>query len=151
MRKLTPDDVRGKFDAIPIDGATGCKLWTGFRNPSGYGMVRYAGHVRLAHRVAWTLEYGVAPDGLHVCHSCDTPACVNVAHLWVGLDRDNSNDKVGKGRQSRLYGERNGRTKLTPQQREQILLTSGKSADVAAKFGVSSSLVRKIRQQAWTP
>lgn len=81
---------------------TGCWLWAG---PCGGGRSRYR-ILRLAgtdtnittHRLAWQLFRGPIPDGMHVCHRCDTPECVNPDHLFLGTSFDNMRDKVAKGR-----------------------------------------------------
>ncbi len=46
-------------------------------------------------------------------HRCDVRACVNPKHLVQGTAKDNSQDAVRKGRNIRLYGEQNGKAKLT--------------------------------------
>lgn len=81
----------------------GCWLWTASTDSNGYGQSfigRLDGRVRLehAHRVAWRLTFGDIPDGLNVLHRCDVPRCVNPAHLFLGTDRDNIQDAIGKGR-----------------------------------------------------
>ena len=85
----------------PIPTADGCLLWTAGRN-GRYGQMRsdrppYP-HV-LAHRVAYELHYGPIPNGMHVCHTCDNPLCVNWEHLFLGTQQDNVNDMLSKGRQ----------------------------------------------------
>lgn len=70
----------------------GCRIWQGHLNKCGYGMVRYDGSMKLAHRVIWQLRVGSIPSGMCVCHRCDTPACVNVEHLFLGTQKDNMVD-----------------------------------------------------------
>ena len=81
---------------------TGCWLWIGAsddRPGKGYGFIRFRGRKNWsAHRVSYTLFRGEIPEGMHVCHSCDTPACVNPDHLWLGTNQDNQLDKSIKGR-----------------------------------------------------
>lgn len=38
---------------------------------------------------------------MHILHECDNPRCVNPLHLFEGTDKDNSDDKVKKGRQAK--------------------------------------------------
>jgi hypothetical protein len=77
---------------------TPCVEWTKFRLERGYGLQKFHGKTRLAHRVAWMLAHGEIPDGLCVLHRCDNPPCINIDHLFLGTHADNVADKMAKGR-----------------------------------------------------
>lgn len=82
---------------------TGCWLWTGYANTNGgYGKLPYKENgvhrwVR-AHRLSYIVHKGPIPDGMLVCHSCDTPKCVNPDHLWLGTNAENGRDNLLKMR-----------------------------------------------------
>jgi hypothetical protein len=77
----------------------GCWLWTGCTNHAGYGLFALRhGKLAIAHRYAWTLDGRAIACGMNLCHSCDNPACVNPAHLWLGTQQENIRDCVAKGR-----------------------------------------------------
>lgn len=83
-----------------VPGPGGCLIWQGAK-PRGYGMVKFEGKSRLAHRVAYTLARGPIPSGMCVMHTCDTPPCLNPLHLVLGTQLENIRDRDTKGRHAR--------------------------------------------------
>lgn len=63
--------------------ASGCWMWSGSRNRSGYGVLpnRPRGRSQLAHRLVYESLVGDIPEGLCIDHLCRTPACVNPYHM----------------------------------------------------------------------
>lgn len=68
---------------------SGCWLWSGLINPSGYGRISVNGRMWLAHR--WGYEYFRHPiaDGLQLDHLCRVRSCVNPFHLRPVTTREN--------------------------------------------------------------
>lgn len=82
-----------------VDTTGDCWTWTGRLNEHGYGQTPFtSAGTRKAHRVSWMIHNGAIADGLCVCHRCDTPSCVNPAHLFLGTHLDNMRDMASKGR-----------------------------------------------------
>lgn len=88
-----------------------CHRWQGTTTARGYGIFIIKGKQVGAHRVAWEVRNGPIPDGLVVCHKCDTPNCVNPDHLFVGTKADNNHDMIRKGRH---VGRQNSKTHMSP-------------------------------------
>jgi hypothetical protein len=96
----------------PIDAATAqrfwscvdvrredeCWLWRGATSSSKYEKFTLYGRRFKAHRVAYAIINGGVPEHGIICHTCDTPACVNPRHLFCGTSRDNILDRERKGR-----------------------------------------------------
>lgn len=136
---------------------SGCWLWMGVVTKDGYGqlvpLMREGPRTSIkAHRLSYELHKGRIPPGLKVLHSCDTPCCVNPAHLRVGTDKDNKLDAIRKNRHAR--GETNGHSKLTTQQVLDIRAahSSGRFNQSAAArhYGINSSVVCEIvHRKVW--
>jgi hypothetical protein len=75
-----------------------CWLWSGARNPKGYGRFYANGKFHNAHRFALILSGIVVPNNSQACHHCDNPPCVRPSHLFVGTKSENMKDAIRKGR-----------------------------------------------------
>jgi len=130
-----------------------CWLWTAAKNAMGYGVIGKgpcnSGNV-LAHRASWIIHNGAIPDGSCVLHKCDTPACVNPNHMWLGTRPENNADMARKGRR-RAIGpapERAANAKLSWSKVAEIrsIYNQGKTGQVplSKMFGVSQHAIWAI-------
>jgi len=141
------------WDKVTVNGLDGCWIWRAGLNSNGYGMVRFQGKVRSAHRVSYELTHKPIPSGMVVMHSCDNKRCVNPNHLSIGTHMDNIQDmdKKGRGNRVRLPGVRNGRAKLTELDIRSIQgsVESGKA--LSKKWGISQTRISLIRNgKVWS-
>lgn len=152
-RTRTESELREHIKANVKINANGCWIWQLYKKPNGYGMLSVWNGERLAHRLSY-LVFKSAPKLLNVLHKCDTPACVNPDHLFLGTALDNSNDKISKKRNWTTKGEERINHKLTKNQVAEIrrlynLPKSSQSA-IAEMFGVSIRTIRSITDsQKW--
>jgi hypothetical protein len=76
----------------------GCWIWIKSKDEDGYGNAWHEGKKIAAHRLSFKLNVGDIPKGMFVCHTCDTPSCINPEHLFLGTPKDNTKDMINKGR-----------------------------------------------------
>jgi anti-sigma28 factor (negative regulator of flagellin synthesis) len=135
-------------------GPDDCWSWQGLIGETGYGRFAINGKDYKAHRVSYFLANGCIHENLLVLHRCDVRACVNPRHLFQGTAKDNSQDSVRKGRNTRLYGEQNGKAKLTKQKVKAIrrmlqAVANGKlkvyQYQIASHYGVSPATVSYLK------
>lgn len=155
MRYGNPISQRMQDHTVP-EPMSGCWLWTGHSVRAGYGHIKVSGKMLYAHRVSWEMAHGAIPTGMCVCHRCDTPACVNPDHLFLGTHLDNARDKVSKKRQrgGGQRGEENGGAILRESDVlfiRKMCLEGATQASMARKFGVSRRGVCDIvRRKNWS-
>lgn len=131
------------------DPTTGCWNWSKSKTAYGYGIIKVAGKVELAHRVSFSIFKG--PLTLPcVCHICDNPSCINPDHLFNGTNLDNIHDKVSKGRQGRAgqrKGEKHSLAKLTEQDVLLIRASPLKQKELAALYKTTQSNISLIKHK----
>jgi len=128
---------------------TGCWLWTaGDDGSCGYGRIHVGSRDVGAHRVSYLIFVGPIPDDMCVCHRCDTPACVNPEHLFLGSRAENMADMATKKRSSR--GPRHHRAMLTPEQVHEIRASTDTQWTLARRYGVGQTTISAvIRRRTW--
>lgn len=143
MAKFEPIAIRF-WRYVTHREAEGCWLWAGCRNKKGYGALSVNNRPKGAHVVSWELHFGPVPELMQVLHSCDVPACVRPAHLYLGSAADNSADMIAKRRHSAYAGE-NTQAKLTRTQVKAMREEYHRLVEKFAKaFGVGEPCIRHV-------
>ena len=142
-RKKVFDDLY-----VPVPEA-GCWLWLGGGSTSGdgeYSMSLNSKHRAVyAHRLSWEKHFGPIPDGMFVCHKCDTRICINPSHLFLGTAADNNADMHKKARHA--HGERHAAHKLSYADVEKIFLDPRSSRKIGADYGINKTTVLCIKNR----
>ncbi len=154
---MTKEQFNDKWTPEPFSG---CWLWLLSVNERGYGQA-YANSKKpqKAHRCSWEIHNGAIPKGLYVLHRCDTPACVNPAHLFLGTLKDNIQDSIRKGRFRfpphlpgshpiyRQQGEKHWNHRLSAAQVLEIRNKSGTLRALAKQYGVNFHTIDDIKKR----
>lgn len=150
-----PRKTKPFWDRIAIaDNENECWLWKQAKFADGYGNYTVNGKTMRAHRHAYELTYGPVPDGLLVCHKCDTPLCCNPTHLFLGTPQDNILDMHRKGRSASQKIAQGKHVSLTDEQVVDIRLLHTQGAtyeQLALVFGVHKDIIKGIvSRRSWT-
>jgi hypothetical protein len=124
--------------------------YPGHRNSDGYGVIKIGGRegkYYRVHRLIYAAVIGPIPRGLQVLHTCDNPGCYLPKHLFLGTHKDNMADMVHKGRQYITWGTRNGNSKLTSNDVQNIRADGATNKILTQKYGVSKSTISEIKNR----
>ena len=102
-------------------------------------------------RKIWIEKNGPIPHWVFVLHKCDNKYCINLDHLFLGMQRDNMQDAINKGRfkfpvAPDNNGSKSGTAKLTEEQVRIIRSTKIMGKELAKRFGVHPQTVSDIRR-----
>lgn len=109
-KRSTPEQIEAAFWA-KVDKSGDCWLWTGYKQPDGYGQLRANGKFYNSHKFSYEMANGPIPKSLEVMHSCHVRHCVNPSHMRLGTHAQNVAESVAEKRHT--FGERNHHAKLT--------------------------------------
>lgn len=145
--KFTPEQIARFWSRVDkTSHVGGCWIWTGYKNPSGYGRCNINRLAISCHRLSFALANGKLEMGPYVCHRCDNPSCVNPDHLFLGSIHDNNRDCDDKNR--RPHGENHCCAKLTNEQAIQIraMIANGRSCrSISIEYGTSSQAIVNLK------
>lgn len=131
----------------------GCHICTSHKRSSfnGYPVIRKGKiQIPISHLIYEEVSGNPVPKGMCVCHTCDTPPCINYKHFFLGTPLDNAQDRESKGRGRNSKGEANVRAKLTETDVINIRNNSRKDKELAAEYSISVSTVGRIKnRKAW--
>jgi hypothetical protein len=134
------------WSRIEVKGPDECWPWVGSCS-HGYGGFTFLGEPYKAAREA--LKELKGDSELHALHSCDNPPCCNPSHLFWGTPKDNSDDKIAKGRHNGPKGDTHGKAVINSAKAKEIklLLQQGaRQKDIAAIFNVKVSVITDIKR-----
>ena len=77
LRYIHGHNTRKRQPGYVVDERSGCWLWTGSINATGYGWLTGV----LAHRMVYERMVAPLPPGTILHHTCRVHRCVNPAHL----------------------------------------------------------------------
>lgn len=124
-RRLFSPKLKNRFwNKVDISIKSECWNWKATTSGK-YGMFWFNGIMVLSHRFAFAIFYNredilinnksyhkEIDEYLCILHKCDNPICCNPFHLFIGINKDNIDDKVSKNRAQKMRGSLNGYSKL---------------------------------------
>jgi hypothetical protein len=136
MSSMTSREFNRFWGRVALPDENDCMLWTGLRNPRGYGRAFVGGVYHQANRLSLIFAEGEPTDPrMHAAHSCPNKHCVAPSHLRWATPAENEADKAVDG------------LRLTEVQIQAIRLDRVRTGDshlaIARRHGVSKTTVQR--------
>jgi len=136
------------FEKHVIKNKSKCWGWIGYLS-DGYGKLTMDKKLISSHRASWLIHYGEIPKKLIVRHVCDNRSCTNPEHLLLGTHKDNSDDKINRGRRKQI-GESHSHSKINNNIVREIrrLFSEGVNyKNIARKFNIAPTTIYGIKNR----
>jgi len=151
MRGIKIKGIRGSIKEPIIIKETPSGCWeciSHSKDIDGYPRIRWDSKSNKMHRFFYFLYKGSIPAGMHVCHHCDNPSCVNPDHLFLGDNQQNTQDRHAKGRSAK--GSMIASAMLTEIDVINILKSKKPQVELARHYGVSKACISRIKlRRTW--
>lgn len=144
-----------KFLSKIIVNNNDCWGWNSCFKQNGYALLTLGRGLPqlLASRFSYWYFNMVDPAKYCVCHTCDNPSCVNPNHLFLGTNKDNTQDMMRKRRNCpppTSFGEDHHNTKLKIVDITKIKKDVRIARHIAKDYGISIKTVYRIKKgQTW--
>jgi hypothetical protein len=160
---LSRCDLDRFWSKVDVRGENECWMWKANPGAHGYGLfhvgTKSSGGCRMyvASRVSFVIANKGRQSNL-VCHTCDTPGCVNPRHLYSGDHKQNRRDRNERRPGVVLRGSDVPNSKLTESEVMEIRSRykfndrggRNNSLALAREFKVTHTLIRHIvRRRIW--
>lgn len=107
----------------------------------GFKRICINGKRYLSHRYEWIKHNGNIPENMLVCHSCHTPGCVNIDHLYLSTKEDFYVHMAKYNKVNTRNSYPNRVTSLSREVIEDILMSKLPVIKLAIKHGINRERV----------
>ena len=142
---LTESDIQRFWGKVAIKEPKACWEWQGCKDSTGYGFFKSKRSLR-AHRVAYFLSVENLDTEKEILHLCNNKACCNPMHLVQDTRSANVRQAWADGLMDKAKGGVNSREHLNQAALIDILTSSDSTRAAGQKYGVSHTLIRRIRK-----
>jgi hypothetical protein len=148
-RTITIHTIESLMQRTSVEGD--CIEWLGYSYEGNNPQVSHAGKMVAVRKLVMLLNERKVPDRAYFKTTCCNDLCVRLEHIKV-MDTKKHMAAMAKNvrhnaptRIAKLQAAAVGRRKLSDEQVQDILLSSGSSRALALQYGVSPGTISKIK------